>query len=66
MRESDADILKRMLDEEGSGEVCGTLARCMHDLAKEKGEAGDGSEGEAAHWTSDAETLESLAGRFVW
>jgi hypothetical protein len=56
--------LKNLLAEEGSGEVCGTLARIMHEFAEAK-QPEDDAGGERADWKRDAETLESLSGQFI-
>lgn len=62
MTESDVRTLKRMLDEEGSSELCGTLAQCMRDFASKES---DEVSGAPADWQKDAETLETLAGKFI-
>lgn len=64
MSESDVRALKRMLDESGSGEVCGTLARCMRDFADPQTPE-DETDGERGHWREDAETLETLADKLI-
>lgn len=64
MTDADARYLKRLLADEGSSEVCGTLASILRAFGDPK-QPEDDAEGERGDWTGDVNKLESISGQFI-